>query len=397
MLVATSAELAGDRQMIARAEAVRSAVAAAADEIEERRRLPPALLDKLHEAELFRLLLPRSSNGIETDPVTFFHVIETIAQADASTAWCLSQAGGCAMSAAYLDLPVAQSIFGKDPRAVLAWGPGPRVKAVECEGGYRVTGVWAFASGGRHATWLGAHCPISREDGSPMLDENGQQVERTMLVRTEDVEWTDIWNTVGLRGTASDQFALKDFFVRADHSITREFERECRESGPLYRMGNGTCYQVGFAGVACGIARGALDCFLDLARNKIQRGNKSPIRDNAVVQAGLAQAEVNLRAARAYLLQSMAEIWKHLCAGSMITVEQRMTIRMASTHAIHRGREAVDFAYNAAGATAIFDTHPLERRFRDIHTVTQQLQGRASHFETVGAWMLGVETDLTWV
>ena len=397
MLVATSEELAGDRHVVARAEAVRSAVAAAADEIEERRRLPPALLDKLHEAELFRLLLPRSANGIETDPVTFFHAIETIAQADASTAWCLSQAGGCAMSAAYLDLPVAQAIFGKDPRAVLAWGPGPRVKAVECEGGYRVSGVWAFASGGRHATWLGAHCPIFKQDGTPKLDDNGLQAERTMLVRTEDVEWTDIWNTVGLRGTASDQFALKDFFVRADHSITREFERECRENGPLYRMGNGTCYQVGFAGVACGIARGALDCFLDLAGNKIPRGNKSPIRDNAVVQAGLAQAEVNLRAARAYLLQSMAEIWKHLCAGSMITVEQRMTIRMASTHAIHRGREAVDFAYNAAGATAIFDTHPLERRFRDIHTVTQQLQGRASHFETVGAWMLGVETDLTWV
>jgi alkylation response protein AidB-like acyl-CoA dehydrogenase len=396
MLVATSAELAGDPSVIARAEAVRSAVAAASDEIEEGRRLPPALLDKLHEAELFRLLLPRSSNGIETDPVTFFHVIETIAQADASTAWCLSQAGGCAMSAAYLDLPVAQAIFN-DPRAVLAWGPGPRVKAVECEGGYKVTGVWAFASGGRHATWLGAHCPIVKADGSPRLDDDGLQAERTMLVRSEDVEWTDIWNTVGLRGTASDQFALKDFFVRSDHSITREFERECREHGPLYRMGNGTCYQVGFAGVACGIARGALDCFLDLANNKIPRGNKSPIRDNAVVQSGLAQAEVNLRAARAYLLQSMAEIWKHLCAGSIITVEQRMTVRMASTHAIHRGREAVDFAYNAAGATAIFDTHPLERRFRDIHTVTQQLQGRLSHFETVGAWMLGADADLTWV
>jgi len=396
MLVTTSADLAGDRSVIARAEAVRSAVAAASDEIEQGRRLPPALLDKLHEAELFRLLLPRSSRGIETDPVTFFHVIETIAQADASTAWCLSQAGGCAMSAAYLDLPVAHAIFS-DRRAVLAWGPGPRVKAVECEGGYKVSGVWAFASGGRHATWLGAHCPIFKADGSPKLDDNGLQVERTMLVRTEDVEWTDIWNTVGLRGTASDQFALKDFFVRSDHSITREFERECREDGPLYRMGNGTCYQVGFSGVACGIARGALDCFLDLARNKVPRGGKSPLKDNAVVQSGLAQAEANLRAARAYLLQSMAEIWKHLCAGTMIRVEQRMTVRMASTHAIHKAREAVDFAYNAAGATAIFDNHPLERRFRDIHTVTQQLQGRASHFETVGAWMMGAGADLTWV
>jgi indole-3-acetate monooxygenase len=395
MLVATLADLAGDRSVIARAEAVQTAVATASDEIAQGRRLPPALLDKLHEAELFRLLLPRSSRGIETDPVTFFHVIETIAQADASTAWCLSQAGGCAMSAAYLDLPVAQAIFS-DPRAVLAWGPGPRVKAVECEGGYTVSGVWAFASGGRHATWLGAHCPIFKADGSPKLDDKGAQAERTMLVRTEDVEWTDIWNTVGLRGTASDQFALKDFFVRSDHSITREFERECRENGPLYRMGNGTCYQVGFAGVACGIARGALDCFLDLARNKVPRGGKSPLKDNAVVQSGLAQSEANLRAARAYLLQSMAEIWKHLCAGSMITVEQRMTVRMASTHAIHKAREAVDFAYNAAGATAIFDNHPLERRFRDIHTVTQQLQGRASHFETVGAWMMGAGADLTW-
>src|ERR1700716_3417372 len=192
--MATSADLAGDQSVISRAEAVRSAVGAASHEIESTRRLPSALLDKLHEAGLFRLLLPRSSNGIETDPVTFFHVIETIAKADASTAWCLSQAGGCAMSAAYLDLPVAHAIFGDDPRAVLAWGPGPKVKAVECEGGYKVTGVWSFASGGRHATWLGAHCPIYQADGSPRLDNDGAQPERTMLVRSSDVEWTDIWN-----------------------------------------------------------------------------------------------------------------------------------------------------------------------------------------------------------
>ena len=124
---------------------------------------------------------------------------------------------------------------------------------------------------------------------------------------------------------------------------------------------------------------------------------KSPIRDNAVVQSNFAQAEVNVRSARGYVLQSMAAIWKDLNAGNTITVEQRITIRMAATNAIHKAREAVDFAYNAAGATAIFESHPLERRFRDIHTVTQQLQGRLSHFETVGAWMLGAEADLTFV
>ena len=396
-LIPSPADLAGDTAIVSRAEALRPLVEAASNEIEETRRLPPALLDRLHEARLFRLLLQRSSNGIETDPVTFFHVIETIARGDASTAWCLSQAGGCSMSAAYLALPVAQEIFGDDPRAVLAWGPGPRVRAVECEGGWRVTGTWSFASGGRHATWLGAHCPIFRADGTPRLGDDGRQAERTMLVRTRDVAWTDIWNVVGLRGTASDQFALADHFVPTSHSITRDFEKECREPGPLYRMSAMTCYELGFSGVALGIARASLDSFVEVARSKVPRGKKSPIRDNAVVQTQLAQAEVGIRAARAYLLQSVAEIWKLVSAGNPLGMDQRIVLRMASTNAIHKAREAVDFAYNAAGATAIFEDHPLERRFRDIHTVTQQLQGRLSHFETVGAWMMGADADLTFV
>ncbi|MBV8186113.1 MAG: acyl-CoA dehydrogenase family protein, partial [Alphaproteobacteria bacterium] len=131
-LIPSTADLAGDPAVISRAEALRPVIEAAADEIEDKRRLPPALLDKLHEARMFRLLMPRSSDGIETDPITFFHAIEAIAKADASTAWCLSQASGCSMSAAYLDLPVARAIFGDDPRAVLAWGPGPKARAVEC-------------------------------------------------------------------------------------------------------------------------------------------------------------------------------------------------------------------------------------------------------------------------
>ena len=178
---------------------------------------------------------------------------------------------------------------------------------------------------------------------------------------------------------------------------SRDFEKECREPGPLYRMSAMTCYELGFSGVALGIARASLDSFVDVARTKVPRGKKSPIRDNAVVQTQLAQAEVGVRSARAYLLQSVAEIWKLVSAGNPLTMDQRIVLRMASTNAIHKAREAVDFAYNAAGATAIFEDHPLERRFRDIHTVTQQLQGRLSHFETVGAWMMGADADLTFV
>jgi len=384
-------------ELVERARALVPRVASLAVEIERERRLPAPLLDALHGAQLFRLMLPRSQGGLEVDPVTFFHVIETIATADASTAWCLSQAGGCATAGAYLDAAVARQVFG-DPRAVLAWGPGPNAKAVAVEGGYRVTGVWAFASGGRHATWVGAQCQIFEADGRPRLHADGRPLERTMLVPASEVNWTDIWNVVGLRGTASDQFALSDHFVRHDHSITRDFLKECREPGPLYRMPALTCYELGFAGVALGIARASLDVFVDVARNKVPRGMKSIIRDNAVVQAGAAQAEVRVRAARAFLVQSAQQVWNEVSQpDGALTLDHRMTLRMASTHAIHTARDAVDFAYNAAGTTAIFESHPLERRFRDMHTVTQQLQGRLSHFETVGAYLLGGEPDLTFV
>ncbi|WP_178133604.1 acyl-CoA dehydrogenase family protein [Vineibacter terrae] len=382
---------------VARAEALAPKIEALADDIERFRRLPPALLADLHAAGMFRLLLPRSQKGAELDPQTYFRVIETIAKADASVAWCLGQAAGCAMHAAYLDPPVAWKMFGSDPQAVLAWGPGPKVKAVAVEGGYRVTGTWSFASGCRHATWLGAHCPVYEADGTRRRDPDGQPIERTMLVPAGEVAWTDIWNVIGLRGTASDAFSLDDHFVRHDHSVTRDFERECREDGPLFRLSAMAMYELAFSGVALGIARAVLDAFIDMARNKVPRGMRSPIRDNAVVQSNMAQAEVRVRAARLYLLHAYDEIWQALRAGGRFTIDQRITVRMASTHAIHQARDAVDFAYNAAGASAIFDSHPMERRFRDIHTVTQQLQGRLSHFETVGAYILGGDPDLTFV
>ena len=387
-----------DIDYVARAEALAPKIDAIADDIERLRRLPPELVADLHAAGLFRLLLPRSQKGAEVDPETFFRVIEAIAKADASVAWCLGQAAGCAMSAAYLDHAVAWKMFGSDPKAVLAWGPGPKVKAVAVDGGYRVTGTWSFASGCRHATWLGAHCPIFEADGTPRLDVDGHQAERTFLVPAGEVVWTDIWSVIGLRGTASDAFSLNDHFVRHDHSITRDFQRECREPGPLYRLSALAMYELAFSGVALGIARAVLDAFIDMARNKIPRGKKSPIRDNAVVQTQCAQAEVRVHSARLYLLHVYNEIWDAVQApGSKFTLDQRITVRMASTHAIHSARDAVDFAYNAAGASAIFETHPMERRFRDVHTVTQQLQGRLSHFESVGAYILGGDPDLTFV
>lgn len=301
------------------------------------------------------------------------------------------------MAAAYLRPEVAQEIFGRDERAVLAWGPGPASRAVAVAGGYRVTGTWTFASGSRHAAWLGGHCAVVEPDGTPRRHADGKPVERTMLFPKASAATTDVWRVIGLRGTGSDTFSVADLFVPADRTIARDSEAERVHPGALYRFTTTSLFAVGFASVALGIARSVLDAFLRLAQEKTPRGAASPLRENARVQAETALAEVRLRSARMFLFQSLREIWEEAVRGERVTIDQRMTIRMAATHAIHQAKDVVDAVYQAAGTTVVFESSPFERRFRDMHTVSQQLQGRHAHFETVGRHLLGLEADTRFI
>src|SRR5712692_95675 len=367
-----------------------------ADQAEADRRLPEPLLAALFDAGLFRLLLPRSLNGAEVDPVTFVHVMEEVAKADASTAWCIGQTAGCSMVAAYLQPDVAAEIF-KHPRSLLAWGPGPDSRAVAVDGGYRVTGTWSFASGCRHATWLGGHCPIYAQDGSRLRTGGGKAVERTMLFPAASARIVDVWHVSGLRGTGSDAFTVSDLFVPHEYSISRDDPAERRQPGPLYCFPTGSLYASGFASVALGIARHMLDGLVELAREKTPRGFKRTLRDSAVIQSQVGYAEGQLQSARHFLLGSLEEIWRAVGRSGALTLDQRVRIRLASTYAIHQAKAVADMTHHAGGATSIFIESAFDRGFRDIHAVTQQLQGRQTHFETVGQFLLGHELDTTFL
>jgi alkylation response protein AidB-like acyl-CoA dehydrogenase len=384
-------------EYLARVRALAPRIEAWADRIEQERRLPEPLIGALHDAGFFRLLLPRSLDGAELDPATFVAVIEEVSKLDASTAWVLCQTAGCSMVSAYLAPEVAREIFGNDPRAILAWGPGPDARAVAVEGGYRVTGTWSFASGGRHATWFGGYCPIYEPDGAPRRREDGSPEGRTMLFPAASARMTDVWHVIGLRGTGSDAFTVTDLFVSHARSVARDEPSERRHRGLLYCFPTGSLYASGFAGVALGLARSVLDAFVELARDKVPRGLKRPLRDNAVVQSQVAVAEARLRSARLFLMTSLEDIWREVGRSGTLTLDQRMVIRLAATYAIHQARDVVDDTYQAAGATAIFTSSAFERRFRDMHAVTQQLQGRHAHFETVGQHLLGLEPDTSFL
>jgi indole-3-acetate monooxygenase len=379
---------------IERARELGPELEAAAEDIERRRELPEPIVEALVERGLFRLLLPRSLGGAELPPAMYVQVIEEVARHDASTAWCLGQATGCTMTAALLDPEVAREIFdGK--RGIVAWGPPGPAEARAVPGGYRLTGTWSFASGSHHATWLGAHVAILADDGTLLLRRDGGPVIRTLLFPKATAKFSDIWHVIGLRGTGSDSYTVTDLFVPEQYTVLREAEPKLRQPGLLYAFSSSNMYSSGFAGVALGIGRSTLDAFIDLARDKIPRGAKLTLRDNNVIQSQVAQSEARLRAARAFLLGSLEGIWRDIAQLGRLSLDHNTTIRLASTWAIHQAREVVDTAYHAAGATAIFESNPFERRFRDIHTVVQQYQGRQAHFETVGQVLLGLQPEGT--
>jgi len=385
-----SSEHTSPQDPVARARGLRAQIEGAAQAIERERALPRELLCALHDARLFRLLLPKSCGGEEVAPAVFVAAVEEVAKADASVAWCMAQGSGCSMAAAYLEPAVAQEIFG-GREAVLAWGPGAaNATARAVQGGYRLSGSWPYASGSRHAQWLGGHAQLLDAEGKACLGPDGKPAERTLLFPKAKAAIKDVWHVVGLKGTGSDTYTVTDLFVSARYSFTRESAADRREGGPLYRFTTFQLYGCGFAAVALGIARATLDAFVAMAAAKVPMLGAKPVRESAVVQAKVAGAEARWQSARAYLMQALADAWDTVSRGESLGLQQRAALRLAGVYATEQAREVVEIAYHLAGGSAIFEKEAFERRLRDMHAVTQQVQGQFVNFEHVGQVLLGL-------
>lgn len=378
---------------VARARELAPMIEAAGERIEQDRRIPAEVLTAMHGAGLFRMLLPASLGGGAADFATFNQVIEAVAAADGSAGWCLAQAVASSHAAGFLDPKIAAEVFG--PGSAVAWGPPAGLaKAVVVDGGYRVTGRWRFASGSAHCPWLGGHSTVFEADGKPRVDAKGRPVNRTMLFRTEKATFHDIWHVIGLRGTKSNDYEVHDLYVPEPYSTWRDLPADRRESGPLYNIPMLTLYGIGFSGVALGLARASLEAFMALAATKKPGGGLGSaqlLRDNAVIQSRVAKATGRLESARAFLQQMLREMWDTSATAGTFTLDQRARLRVAITSAMDQARRVVDFAYHAAGTTAIFNGSPFERRFRDMHTATAQGQAHLSNFEAAGQALFGTE------
>ncbi len=380
----------GTEAWVARAVELHPAIEAAADRIERDRELPGELVTALQDRQLFRMLVPQTIGGGEVSPVTFIEVVEALATADASTAWVVAQGCGCSMGAAYLAPKVAVEVFGADD-AVAAWGPpSPGGKATVVDGGYRLEGQWHFASGNRHAAWMGANCQVTERDGMPRLGPDGQPAVYTFLFPRAAADVADDWQVLGLRGTGSDSYRLDGHIVPASHVFVRESDAYRRERGALYRFTALNIYGLGVAATAMGIARVMLRQMIGVAQFKVERTTGKPMRESTSVQARVAEAEARLASARVFLLSTVDELYQQAQTGQAFTKEGRTRLRLATAWAAQQAREVAEIAFLSVGTNAIFQQGPFERRFRDIHTLTQQVQAHLSNFDLVGQSLLGL-------
>jgi len=297
--------------------------------------------------------------------------------------------------AGWLPADVGRALCGQPPDLRLAGSLRPQGQAYPVEGGYRVRGHWNFASGITHANWL--HCSCVVMDGTtPRQTAAGTPETRALWVPAEAATIEDTWSVVGMCGTGSQDFIVDDVFVPTVHTFS--LGAPPQESGPLYhpRLLLVTVWASTVAN-ALGIARGAIESFIELATCTSSTVSPILLRDRPFVQTRVAEAEAILSAARAYVVEAVGTAWEAVCAGVPDLNRAIAQARLASTHGMHEAVRAVDLVFHAAGTNAIYRTHPLERYFRDIHVAVQHNAAFPAHIESAGKVLLGLRpSDMGW-
>jgi indole-3-acetate monooxygenase len=363
-----------------------------AAEIEAARQLPTDLVMDIANARLFRVALPEAEGGLGADIVTTLQVIEEISRADGSTGWCLAMGINTLRQSAQFGPDVRRQIFFSDPIGISAGSANPRGRAVAVPGGYRVTGHWFFASGCMHSSALHGACKVFDGD-KPRLRPNGDHEVRMAYFYPKSVaRIVDTWNVSGLRGTGSHDIEVNDLFVPDERTFSA-LDLRARVTGPMNRMHGFDLAGCGFCCVGLGVARAAIDEFVELAQVKVPRSSSELLRDRAIVQARIGEAEAVLRSGRALLFDVVEDMWETVLAARPITERQRADLRLAMTHAAQSAGTATHMVCEAAGTTSIFTKSPLERFARDAEVVTRHNQLQYVNYEAVGRTVLGLESN----
>ena len=368
--------------LIDRARELKPFVQGFADRAEAERTLPAEVVHALREAGLFRVAVAAEVGGAEATPREQILAIEAISEADGAAGWALMiGVENLGFASAFLQPDVAEEVIAKHPEAIFCGALNPQGRANRVDGGVRVSGRWPFASGCLHADWFWGQC-IIEEGGKPreMLE---------VLVPRSQFRVLDTWHVAGLRGSGSHDVEIEDVFV-ADRFTTRVGAGRMHVRGPLFRLPALSRLAYNKVGVATGIARAALDAFVELASQRVPRGMSAPLRERRFAQESVAEAETLLGSARAFVFETVEELWQETLAGRTSTLRQRALVQIACVKAVMASARAVEIVHAAAGTHANALTSPLERRMRDVHVVGQHIVVSPALIEPASRVLLGL-------
>jgi alkylation response protein AidB-like acyl-CoA dehydrogenase len=350
--------------------------------------MPPHVVQACASAGLFTLALPKSLGGLECDPLTIIHVIEELSRADGSGGWTV-MIGNTTAFTAWLEPAVARSILASNPKAPMAGLLMPNGRAMpDDKNGFVVSGRWPFNSGAPHAAWFCSGIMVMDGD-RPREIQPGRVDWRVAFFPASDASIIDTWHAAGLKGTGSHDMSVDAIRVPEERTASPFYER-ARHDGPLYRMTLWSLFMTLMAGLPLGIARRAVDEFRDLAKRKSRAMDGTSLADDSAIQVDLARAEADLRAARTLVLDAFDRAWDTLQEREN-SLEERTRMTMAVVAAMRLCTGAVDVAFQRAGGSALYDTNPLQRCFRDIHAAGQHIVFSHETWKRIGKSLLGIE------
>ncbi|HXN85411.1 MAG TPA: acyl-CoA dehydrogenase family protein [Candidatus Binataceae bacterium] len=369
-------------------------ISARSVEIESARRMPPDLLAELIAAGLFRMLTPRSHGGMEIDFLTSMEIIETIAAADGATGWTVMIGSETPQLLALLPRHRFDQLYADSPDLIVGGGFAPRGQAELRDGDYLVNGRWAFASGCQHSKWLIGNCIVT-ENGKPRAGFiPGSQEVRAMMFAPQSAKIIDTWSVNGLRGTGSHDIEVKDLRVPVEDTIDIFFGHSAIP-GPLYAA-HLAYFVLHIAAVGVGIASRAVREIVALASTSKKRlYTASTMADMPLFQYRVGNAETTLRAARAVLMEESKRVWETAVAGKSLIPNEQIRIVGTAAWVAHTAASIVDACYTAGGGTSLYDSSPLQRCLRDIHTLTQHAAVAENSITRAGAVLLGREVSFS--
>jgi alkylation response protein AidB-like acyl-CoA dehydrogenase len=363
-------------------------IAARSAEIEAARRMPLDLVETLRSIGVFRMFVPRSHGGLELDLPLALEIISALGRIDGSVGWTAMVGSASAIFATLLPRETYDHVYRNGP-VLLAGSSQPAGTAEATAGGWRVTGRWPFASGCQHAEHIGAFC-LMTEGGKPLpgpAGAGGPPMIRGIFLPASDWQIEDPWYAAGLKGTGSHHVSLRDKVVPAENFFEVLDGAPC-VPGPLYSALQQVLPLVHGA-LTVGVAEGVLDDLVALANTgRQQLRAPSPMRDSEMFQGELGRVATDIRAARAFLQVQAASHWRHALAGTLKDEALLIQGTQTSVWLAATCVRVADACFALGGASAVYDSSPLQRRLRDLHVAAQHATAQQRQYVSAGKLLL---------